>query len=348
VNDLVSILIPAFNAEKWIGATIESALRQTWHAKEVIVVDDGSTDGTLSIARRYVAEGVVVDRHSNQGAASTRNRVFALSRGNYIQWLDADDILAPDKIEKQMAVLRAVEDRSAVCTCTWGHFYFRTGKARLKPSALWATQTPMAFMLARLQNCLFMPNMCWLASRELTSRIGPWNTSLTADDDGEFFTRLVLASSSVCFVPEAKAYYRISGRGSLSHIAGSERKLRSQFLSMELQIQHTLKASDSAETRAACLQCVQDFLPAVYPENDDLVRRAQALARELGGELRLAGAPQKYQWIERLCGVSTAKRVQSFWTGIRTTAESAWDARSFRLESRRLKQDSLVHDKIKA
>src|SRR5262245_21908195 len=102
MQPLVSILIPAFNASRWIADTIQSALAQTWPRTEIIVVDDGSTDDTLAIARGFASQGVSVTTQPNRGASAARNVALARSRGDFIQWLDADDILAPDKIERQM------------------------------------------------------------------------------------------------------------------------------------------------------------------------------------------------------------------------------------------------------
>lgn len=80
----VSILIPAYNAQEWIADTLRSALAQTWKAKEIIVVDDGSTDRTLSIARGFESAGVGVFTQKNQGAAVTRSAAFAHSHGDYL------------------------------------------------------------------------------------------------------------------------------------------------------------------------------------------------------------------------------------------------------------------------
>src|SRR5258705_7741413 len=99
---LVSILIPAYNAEAWLAGTLRSAIAQTWERKEIIVIDDGSIDQTLAIARRFESDGVLVLTQKNQGAAAARNKAFSLSQGDYIQWLDADDLLASDKIARQM------------------------------------------------------------------------------------------------------------------------------------------------------------------------------------------------------------------------------------------------------
>jgi glycosyltransferase involved in cell wall biosynthesis len=92
---LVSILIPAFNAEKGIGDAIRSAVSQTWPRKEIVVVDDGSRDGTLAVARRFASTPVSVMTQVNQGAAAARNRALSV-------WLDADDLLAPHKVVRQM------------------------------------------------------------------------------------------------------------------------------------------------------------------------------------------------------------------------------------------------------
>jgi len=85
MKPLVSILIPAYNAENWIADTIRSAIGQTWPRKEIIVVNDGSTDQTLEIARQFASKDIVVVNRDNQGAASTRNHAFSLSQGDYIQ-----------------------------------------------------------------------------------------------------------------------------------------------------------------------------------------------------------------------------------------------------------------------
>src|SRR3954464_13410106 len=99
---LVSILIPAFNAEEWIADSLRSAIAQTWPNKEIVVVDDGSKDRTAAIAREFAAQGVRVITQANQGAAAARNTAFSASTGAFIQWLDADDLLGPTKIAAQM------------------------------------------------------------------------------------------------------------------------------------------------------------------------------------------------------------------------------------------------------
>lgn len=105
-SPLVSILIPCFNAGRWVGAAIDSALAQTYAPKEVVVIDDGSTDESLDVIRRY--EGRIRwETGANRGGNAARNRLLDLSRGAWLQYLDADDYLTPDKVAGQMRTLAA-------------------------------------------------------------------------------------------------------------------------------------------------------------------------------------------------------------------------------------------------
>src|SRR4029077_11072398 len=97
---LVSILIPCFNAERWVAQAIESALGQTWPEKEVIVVDDGSTDAGLTIIKAF-GDRIRWVTGPNRGGNVARNRLLELARGEWLQYLDADDYLLPEKIGRQ-------------------------------------------------------------------------------------------------------------------------------------------------------------------------------------------------------------------------------------------------------
>ena len=102
---LVSVVIPAYNSARFIHETLESVRQQTWPALEVFIIDDGSSDDTVSIARSFGLEWFHVVEQKNSGACVARNRGLDLSKGKYIQFLDADDVLSPDKIEKQVGML---------------------------------------------------------------------------------------------------------------------------------------------------------------------------------------------------------------------------------------------------
>src|SRR6516162_5899582 len=102
----VSILIPCYNAERWIAHAIDSALAQTWNEKEVIVVDDGSTDSSLDVIRGF-KDRIRWETGSHRGGGAARNRLLELAYGQWIQYLDADDYLLPNKIAHQMGFIAA-------------------------------------------------------------------------------------------------------------------------------------------------------------------------------------------------------------------------------------------------
>src|SRR5262245_3615788 len=117
---LVSILIPCFNAARFVAKTIESALDQTHKNIEIIVVDDGSTDNSAEVVANYGS--VQLLRQKNAGVTCARNVALRRSRGDFIQYLDADDLISPDKIERQLACLVG-RNEDCVATAEWGRFY---------------------------------------------------------------------------------------------------------------------------------------------------------------------------------------------------------------------------------
>jgi len=306
----VSILIPAFNERKWIAATLESAMRQTWPQTEVIVVDDGSTDGTREIAGRFASRGVRVVTQEHQGAAAARNTALSVSQGDYIQWLDANDLLAPDKIERQILELHRCSGRTLLSSA-WGCFMHRTYRASFVPTGLWRDLSPVEWLLCKLRDNAFMQTATWLVSRELTEAAGPWDAHLSVDDDGEYFCRVLLASDGVRFVPQSHVFYRMSGRRRLSHIGRSDRKIESQFGSMKRHIRYLRSLEDSERVQAACVRYLQAGLIHAYPERPDIVGEARRIAEELGGHLEAPKLSRTYAPLEAIFGLAAAKRVQS-------------------------------------
>jgi glycosyltransferase involved in cell wall biosynthesis len=310
MTPLVSILIPAYKAEATIPSTIQSTLAQSWPRIEVIVVVDGSLDRTHQVAESAGDARVRVITQANQGAAAARNHALQLSQGDFIQWLDADDLLSPDKVSRQMEVLLASGDERLLASCGWVEFLHRPAPARALPTPLWADLTPTEWLLRKLELNLHMQTATWLTSRSLTLAAGPWNTAMLGDDDGEFFCRVLLKSSGVRFVPGEFVYYRATGATSLSYVAGSDRKLEAHFASMRLHIGYLRSLDDSPRARRACVTYLQNWLGEFYPERPDIVAAARQLADELGGTLDTPAFSWKYAWLGALFGPQAAKRLQ--------------------------------------
>ena len=337
MKPLVSILIPAYNAEEWIGDTLKSAIGQTWERKEIIVVDDGSTDHTLAIARQFASERVSVVTQDNQGAAAARNTAFSVSQGDYIQWLDADDLLAPDKVARQMEAVDQCGSKRTLLSSAWGRFMYRPYRAKFVPTALWCDLPPVEWLLRKMGQNVFMQTATWLVSRELTETAGPWNTQLLVDNDGEYFCRVLLGCDGTRFIPEARVFYRMSGFNCLSYIGRSERKMESQFLSVQLHIGYLRSLENTERVRTACVKYLQNWLPSFYPERLDIVRQAEQLAATLGGRLEVPPPLSwKYAWIEKGFGWPLAKRAKIFLPQCRWSMIRSWDKTLSCLDSRSL------------
>lgn len=328
---LVSILIPAYNAEEWIEDTLCSAIAQTWKNKEIIVVDDGSRDRTFEIASRYQSESVTVLKQANQGAAAARNTALRHSKGDYIQWLDADDLLAPDKIARQLEAGKRADVR-ALLSCPWGAFMYRAHRARFMGTSLWHDLKPVEWLYHKLSENIFMQTATWLVSRELTEAAGLWDTRLLGDDDGEYFCRVLLASDGVQFVPDAKVYYRTFGSNNLSYIGNNDKKISAHWLSMKMHIRYLRSLEESARVHQACLTYLRASLIYFYPERTDIVDEAEAIAQELGGNLGLPELAWKYSWIRWLFGWRLAKPAQRWLRRIRWSVQKRIDKMVFLTE----------------
>jgi len=334
LTPLVSILIPAYNAGDWVEETLRSALAQTWLRKEIILVDDGSRDHTLAIARRFQSDEVRVFSQPNQGAAAARNKAFSLSKGDYIQWLDADDVLAPDKIEKQIQALPQPHGARVLLSGEWAHFLFLPRRAKFIPSPLWCSQSPVEWLTRKMEHDVHMQTSTWLVSREITEAAGPWNTQLLGDDDGEYFCRVLSQSQAVHFVPGAKIFYRMTGGFSLSQIGSSQRKIDAQVESCRLHVNCLLALETSDRSRASCIKYLEKYAGLFHPEHPAVVNQLEEIARGIGGVIRIPRLPWKYEWLAKILGRHRAKRARYHYNEIKWSAIRFYD-RAMCLRERR-------------
>jgi glycosyltransferase involved in cell wall biosynthesis len=330
MKPLVSILIAAYNAERTIADTLKSAIGQTWPRKEVILVDDGSTDRTAEVVRQF--KDVILVSTKNQGLSAAINHGFPLTQGDYIQYLDADDLLRPDKIERQLAALREFDSRRILLSSPWAPFYYRTGRARFVRNSLCQDLSPVEWLVRKMREGIHMQNATWLVSRELAETAGRWDTRLHFDQDGEYFCRVLLASEGTRFVPGTGIYYRMSGINSVSFIGDSDKKKDSLLLSMKLHIQYLRLLEDSERVRKACLAYIQIWYPNFYTKRPDLMQEAQQLAASLGGRLSVPKSSWKYSWIEKLFGWAVARQICQRWNECKSYIIRSCDKVLFCLE----------------
>lgn len=332
-HPLVSILIAAYNAEPWIAETLESAIAQTWPHTEVIVVDDGSTDGTLAIARRYKSERVRVIAQANAGACAARNRALAEARGDFIQYLDADDLLSPNKIERQVALLaEAPEGCVAVC----GTVYFDDGT---DPEQGWFSpggpavnsDDPLQWLIdlwtpgSEAVRWGMVQTGAWLMPRRVAERAGPWDPAVTQDQDGEYFARVLLASTGVRWEPEGRVYYRKFERPGSVSSGRSRRALQGRLRAIDSKAHHVLpRTTDAnrAQARAVLARQYLDVAFHAHPTLPDLVGEAERKARSLGHHHMSFFHRTRLRHVERWAGWKVAKRLSHTYRTLRNRLSS--------------------------
>ena len=192
----ISVVIPCYNAERYIAATIESVLAQQYPGLELIVVDDGSKDGSVDLLRRQFPQ-VRVERQANAGVAAARNCGIALAGGDYIAFVDADDIWLPGKLAATLALIEATPGCRMGYTAwqVWPSTDPRPGEAELAALAAAAGDT------ARWRGAsgwiypeLLLDCVVWtstvLARRSLFDEVGVFDTGLRVGEDYDLWLRL--------------------------------------------------------------------------------------------------------------------------------------------------------------
>lgn len=307
-SPLVSIVIPSYNAARWLEATLETALSQTHSPCEVIVVDDGSTDDSLLIAQRFRSRGVIVLSQQNGGASAARNRALSIARGEYVQFLDADDLLAPDKIERQLAVLRAHGD-GFVASSEWVRFTDELPPGPLTPQPTWRDMSAIDFLVMCAMEELMFPPIAWLIPKALCERAGGWDEQISLNDDGEYMSRVLAASDGIVFASGARAYYR-SGNPASYASQRSSRAAESELRAWDRLVSTMMALEDSPRTRLAAATGYQRIEAAWIGRCDGVMERAADRERDFGGgRYRFEGGPL-FRSAMKLVGWKPAMRLR--------------------------------------
>ena len=288
---------------------LDSALHQTYPRIEIIVVDDGSNDGSLELARSFQLRGVRVIPQENRGQSGAVNTAFAAASGDYFQYLDADDVLHSQKIEMQVTRLQRAEP-TALASGAWARFRSSLSEAVFKPEIIWQDLAPVDWLVQSWEGGGMMHVAGWLIPRQVVAAAGPWVESLrwAANLDAHFFTRALLASSICHFCPEARSYYR-SGYASMS--SWNSRKSLEATLRVLLENGDALlRQKNSVRTRGAFADNLQRFVYSTYPESEDLVSLAEMRIRELGGSRSVFNGGPLTQAAAKYFGWKQAKRLR--------------------------------------
>jgi glycosyltransferase involved in cell wall biosynthesis len=284
---LVSIVIPAYNAEKYIAETLHSVKEQTWPNIEAFVVDDGSKDRTVEVAKSFESERIRVIVQKNQGACVARNLGLSMSQGKYIQFLDADDVLSLDKIEKQVNVLENNPGYIGVSPTV--HFMHGDDYMKMRPreESAWIhdTDNPVDF-LVRLYGGYgerwMVQTSAWLTPRSITDSIGPWDESLLLDQDGEYFARAVLASKGIRTTGGINYYRRFVFGGNISSRYNKLENLQSALHALNCKAKYLAQHTNSEAYKQAMATLYLEIAINAYPLHKAIVADCETKVHALG------------------------------------------------------------------
>jgi len=308
---LVSILVPAYNAERWISQALDSALQQTYPATEVIVVDDGSTDGTVEAVRKY--EGWVrLALGAHAGGNAARNQLAALAKGEWLQFLDADDYLLPDKIGGQM---RRVEEQPGL-DVIYSPVILRNdldGSERILSMDESDDVTLHFIRWGSLNTNGF------LFRRQALLDVGGWNPAQTACQEHELLYRLICADKKFSLVNSPGAVYRFHGSTTVSR--------RDPLSTLRLKLELLDKTQDHLERHRILTRRHRQELYAgrmqaarsTWTIDPKLACAMAARARSTGTRwvLFCPALPPGFQFSLRLLGYAGAERLAGFLRSVR-------------------------------
>lgn len=297
----VSVVVPCFNAEGTIAETIESVLAQTWRPIEIIVIDDGSSDGSAGVLRGF-GDRIRVEFGPNRGASDARNRGTALATGAYIQYLDSDDLLTADAIERRVLALQA--SGADVAYGDWQRFETATdGSHRLGEIVardMTEVDSPPEVACA---TSFWAPPAAILYRRRIVDDIGGWNERLPVIQDARFLFDAAYRGARFVRVPGVSAFYRHADR-SLSR--RDDRAFMLDVYRNGVEIQTLWQAQGPlTPLRKAALAGIYDttaraFFRLGMAEFDDAVRRLRAVST------RRFGYPEVAFCITRFAGRNVA------------------------------------------
>jgi glycosyltransferase involved in cell wall biosynthesis len=267
---LVSIIIPVYNSEKYLTETIQSALDQTWPNKEIIIIDDGSSDASLKVSGSFESPVIRVFHQKNKGASSARNYGLREAQGEYVQFLDADDLLPTDKIEKQMSQL--IKNPDCIIGCRWVRFKYSLDHqfGTIGPHVSIKTDlSPLKWLLIRHTMLLH----AWLIPKGIIEKAGCWDETLSYNDDGEYMARVIAQTKKVLYTNDTIVYYRTEDAVSISTL-NSEKKYLSAYKAAESYKTILYKLSEgSAEAQIAIGNYFKELMYSFYPLSLQLVEK---------------------------------------------------------------------------
>lgn len=313
-DPLVSIIIPVYNKAAYIRETLDSALQQTYSNTEIILVDDGSTDGSFEILKEYYTKypnKINLINQENKGVSVATNVGIQVANGEYFQFLDADDLMSSNKIEKQVQLLSG-KSQDIISSCEWVNFRDSIQEIYKVPYGIFKDfDSGLDWLLRAWNHQEMMADSSWMTHRCLIVKAGPWNEELTINQDGEFFCRILSHCQGVIFDSESTVYYRTLNEGNVSK-QKTEKAWHSLLESYHCYERAILQVEDSKRVRIALKKVYLKYIYDIFPNFQELIAKAERSILNLSiAEKTIIGGPI-FQSLAKVLGFKNALRLKRF------------------------------------
>ncbi len=301
----VSIVIPCHNVQELLPASLSSALAQDHQDVDIVCVDDGSTDATAQVLAEFTQrypQRFRIHRQPNQGASAARNAGMRISHGDYIQFLDADDTIDPDKISAQVALANAGDRPDLIV----GDFEQRMPNGLLLPALALYGQPWMALIKTRMGT-----TSANLWKRDVVERAGGWNERLASSQDYDLMFRLLKNDARTSWDPRIRTHVlkRVSGSISQTDV----RENWDRYIALRRTIKEHLQAGDPDRFSVEIETLRQYIFMALrIVAADDPAKAAAEYKRSIGPGFRpqvSRAITERYALLHTLLGFTTTERL---------------------------------------
>lgn len=306
----ISVLIPCYNSEQWIGEAIESVLGQTYPHTKVIVWDDGSTDGSEKVIASHEPQ-IEWHRAPNQGGAAARNRLLERASGTWIQYLDADDYLEPDKIAQQVEELQASTQDVDVLYGPVTMQYEEEETARKEVLPIEYPEDPWSSLVTWDLPQTGSP----LWRREALQDVNGWKEDQPVCQEHELYLRLLKADKNFVYADSGGAVYRQWSEETVCR-RDQPKTYRHRLAIMRRAEEFLIDQGMMTPVRRralnqAYLECSRMIWLFDRDWAQSIIAHVEGM-NDKGFQPSDDQVPRTYQWLYRLFGFNTAERVASW------------------------------------
>lgn len=311
MKPLISIIIPVYNSEKYIQDTLESCLDQTYTNIEIIIVNDGSIDRSEEIINGFNDIRIKYFKITNSGPCYARNFGIKKASGDLFQFLDADDILENRKLELQVKSYRANGDEF-VYSGIMG--FIINDQKNLEPDFdfYYKNLKVESYFRAMFSHFgKYYTTGMWLIPRFLIEKTHGWDEKVLINNDGEYFSRIILFSSGVIFCPGSIFYYRRDVPMSVSKGFNSKKIYESWLYSYSCYAKYFQFFLEPSSANELGREALSVYYCNSYPNYPDLLDKCKQQIRQLGYHSPAAHGGKAFKIISILIGIDNALKIRT-------------------------------------